>query len=586
MRKKLLLPLVLLPCLAHAMWDTQTLDLKKGYNAVVLRVTPADTRCSEVFKGCDLVNVTWWNRDRRNDGSGIAPTVDMLIWNPENEAGSTFSRVIGGHTYIINSAKKQTLTVVGVPARARTTLWLNESNLVGLNLPSDPEGGEVGFYDYFNGILPCLRTESIAVVNATSADPVLWNASAYIRSSDEAIWLKPYGAGTVDYMGPLWVEVDTVENAVKFVSGTETRRIKVKNVSDIERRVNIALKPSATPPYGQGTLLGPAKFMREEIDWSVGYPRRVYAASDLAITTNLAAGASFELAIRPDLDKMPAAADGAYMAILEIDDVGTVIQGRTMANGVCRHRIGLSCDGQLAARKDPAGLWVGSAILYGVNRVEQISDSQNTWDASKIEPANLTFEFRLIVHVDADGTARLLKEVYVATEADPDSEPTLLISRTEAINWRNGHPDGKIRRISSANFPNFGRPIAFTGAGFAHGGTLSADVRQAYDDKVNPYVHAYHPQHDNVHFDNKHMFKYESSDGSDGTGTFESWAVDRTVRLVFADADPTGGNYDWNRTVTGGTYEEDVTSLVKTAIHVRGTFRLSKVLDTHVLTGL
>jgi hypothetical protein len=305
------------------------------------------------------------------------------------------------------------------------------------------------------------------------------------------------------------------------------------------------------------------------------------------IVTNLAAGESFELAIRPDLDKMPAAEDGAYMSVLEINDVGTVIQGKEMANGVCRHRIGISCDANLASKKNPAGLWVGTAVIYGVNRVAQISDAINTWDPEKIEPANQTFEFRLVVHVDEGGTARLLKEVYVATESDPDAEPTLLISRDEARNWRNSHPNGRIRRISSANFPNFGKPIAFTGSGFAHGGTISAFVPQAYDDKVNPYVHAYHPQHDNVVFENKHMIKYPAEAGIDGTGDFESWAVNRTVNLEFADADPVGGgNYDWNRTVTGGTYSEDVTSLVKTTIHAVGTFRLSKILDTHILTGL
>ena len=587
MRKQLILMLFLLPCLVHAMWDTQTISLKTGYNAVVLRVTPADTRCSEVFKGCDITNVTWWNRDRRDDGSGIVPSADTLIWSPTDEAGSTFFRVLGGHTYIIRSKKAQTLTIVGVPARARTTLWLNEVNLVGLNLPDDPQGGEVGFYDYYAGILSCLKGESIAVVNASSADPVLWNVSNPIRSSNEAVWLKPFGAGTVEYMGPLWVDVDTAENAIRFLSNTETRRITVKNVSGIARRLNISLRPSATPPYGQGALLGQAAFMREEIDWSVGYPKRVFKESDLNIVTNLAAGESFELAIRPDLDKMPAAEDGAYMAVLEISDVGTVIDGNPMANGVCRHRIGLSCDGRLAAQKNPAGLWVGTAVIYGVNRVAQISDALDTWDSEKIEPANQTFEFRLIVHVDAEGTARLLKEVYVATESDPDAEPTLLISRNEARNWRNSHPNGRIRRISSANFPNFGNPIAFTGAGFAHGGTISAFVPQAYDDKVNPYVHAYHPQHDNVQFNNKVISKYPPEAGLDGTGSFESWAVNRTVHLEFADADPVGGgNYDWNRTVTGGTYKEDITSLVKTTIHAEGTFRLSKVLDTHILTGL
>ena len=55
MRKQLILMLFLLPCLAHAMWDTQTISLKTGYNAVVLRVTPADTRCSAIWS-CSWVS--------------------------------------------------------------------------------------------------------------------------------------------------------------------------------------------------------------------------------------------------------------------------------------------------------------------------------------------------------------------------------------------------------------------------------------------------------------------------------------------------------------------------------------------------
>ena len=588
MRKRLLglLLLLLAPCLVHAMWDVQTLTLKAGYNAVYLKVTPADTRCSVVFAGADLESVTWWNRDRRDDGSGIAPTADMLNWYPGNDAASTFFRVLGGHAYIIKAKRAQSLQIVGVPSRGRTTLYLNEPNLVGLNLPLEPTVGEVGFYDYYAGIRTAIEGDSIAVVNPSAADPTLWNASQFIRAPHEAIWLTPKGAGTLEYMGPLWIDVDTAENAIRFLDDTETRRIKIKNVSGQARKVNIALRASAQPPAGQGTLLGKAAFMIEEYDWTAGYPRRVYKASDLAITTNLAAGATFELAIRPDLDKMPAANDGAYMAVLAIDDVGTVIAGNAMTRGVCSYHIGLSCNARLAAEKNPAGLWVGTVSLVGVNRVEQISDSENTWDSNKIEPVSQPFEFRLLVHVDNSGKARLLKEAFIATGRAADSQATILTSRDAAKNWRNAHPSDKIRRISSANFPNFGAPIGFTGSGFAHGGTMTANVLQPYDDKVNPFVHAYHPQHDNVRFRNKVMIKHQAADEVDGTGSFESWAVNRKITLTFANADPTGGNYDWNRTVTGGTYREDVTSLTKTPIHVEGAFRLNKVLDTHILTDL
>ena len=590
MRKRLLLPLVLLPCLAHAMWDTQVINLEAGYNAVLLRVTPADTRCSEVFAGCDLQDVTWWNRDRRDDGSGIAPATETLIWYPDESGASMFSRVLGGHTYIIHAKTACALTVVGVPAKANTKVWFGEPNLTGLNLPDDTS--EIFYADYFEGLVGHMDGSSFSVVGKKDAAATLWPMSRTIPNANQAIWFTPTGAGSADYMGPLHVTVDAADNAIVFRESTEVRRITVKNVTKADRVLTISLRDSATPPAGQGAKLGKAAFMREEIDWSVGFPRRAYVSSDLAITTNLAAGASFELAIRPDLDKMPAADDGAYMAVLEISDAGTTVGGVTPSGGTCRHRIGVSVYANLSAAKNPAGLWVGTAAISGVNRARQMGSADNVWDENRIEPVKEPFLFRLLVHVDNLGVARLLKEVFVATEADVDSEPTLLANRTEAIAWRGAHPNAKIRRISSANFPNFGDPKILEGTGFAHGGTLTTatPLRQEYNDNTNPFVHAYHPQHDNVKFENKEMKAYTTKEQDaaeqDGTGSYESWPVARRITLEFAESDPGGANYDWNRTVTGGIYRETVTSLTKTPILVEGAFRLNKVVDTHILTGL
>lgn len=592
MRKRFMWILLLLPCVVHAMWDTQVLSLHSGCNAVVLRVTPADTRCSEVFRGCDeITEVTWWNRDRRDDGSGIAPTAEMLIWYPESSGSggaSTFHRVLGGHTYLIRAEKSCELTIVGVPAKANSTVWFGEPNLTGLNLPSYTK--QVYFSDYFAGLEGHLVGDSFAIVTATGA-ALGWQASKPIRASDEAIWFTPTGSGKADYMGPLYVSVDTAENAVKFTADTETRRITVKNVTTIARVVKFRLLESSKPPAGQGTKAGKAALMREEIDWTAGYPKRVFKPCDFNFSTNLAAGATFEVAFRPDLDQMPVAADSAYMAILEVSDEGTTLGGVTPVEGTCRHRIGISCDASLAAAKNPAGLWVGSVAVTGVNRAQLLTTANPEWDPTKIEPVNEPFSFRLVVHVDNSGVARLLKEVFVATEADEDSEPTLIVSRTGALAWRGAHPNAKIRRISSANFPNFGEPKTFEGSDFAHGGTMSVTVRQEHNDRTNPFVHAYHPQHDNVSFENKKMTEFDSEVRTkaeqEGTGTYESWPVARLISLVFAASDPArSGNYDWNRTVTGGTYRETVTSLTKTPIYVEGAFRLNKVCDTHVLTGL
>jgi hypothetical protein len=60
--------------------------------------------------------------------------------------------------------------------------------------------------------------------------------------------------------------------------------------------------------------------------------------------------------------------------------------------------------------------------------------------------------------------------------------------------------------------------------------------------------------------------------------------VTRTVTLKFQGGDPTGAaDENWNRTVCGGIYREEITGLNKTPIIVEGAFRLNKTLETPTL---
>ena len=124
-------------------------------------------------------------------------------------------------------------------------------------------------------------------------------------------------------------------------------------------------------------------------------------------------------------------------------------------------------------------------------------------------------------------------------------------------------------------------PLALTGGAFAVAGVkLSATFTQAYDDKTNPFVHAFHPQHDNLEFNNQKPSKL--GDGDEGRGEYESWGVTREISFTFAAEDPVGGaNVEWNRTVVGGLYEETVSGLTGQGkpILTRGAFRLTKVND-------
>ena len=569
----LLLPLGLCPRVVEACWMTQEIPLVAGWNAIHVKVNPLDYGCSAVFGGGGIDQVTWWNRDRRDDGTGTV-TSDTYAWYADDVAPSTFGAVLGDARYLVHAVAATNLVLVGTPAIPSGKIYLGESNLVGLSIPS---GGSVSCSDFFAGFAS-LADNPFQSVGAASNLPVRQSPGALVKDPSQAFWLETTGSGETTWTGPLAVSVDTSGKILSWSGSTAARTITVKNVSGTDRVARFDLEKSLAPPAGQGALAGPVALKRETIDWSQGYARRVYEPIAFPFTTNLAAGATFTLKVRPDLDRMPAA-EGAYLGILAVSDAGSTVDEEVRADGTFLVRVGLRADGGLATAKSPAGLWVGSVSLTGVNRAQMLTSAKQEWDAEKIQDTTQAFSFRLILHAAEDGAVSLLKQAFVASETAGDETPAILADRAAAKEFRRLHPNATIRRVSSANFP-FMEPRAFDGAlGFLKdGATLSVAFTQAYDAKDNPFVHAFHPNHDNLAFNNGKPSK--KGDGADGTGDYESWSVTRRVSLTFAGADPLGANDDWNKTVCGGTYRETITGLNKTPIIVEGAFRLNKTLDT------
>ena len=276
---------------------------------------------------------------------------------------------------------------------------------------------------------------------------------------------------------------------------------------------------------------------------------------------------------------------GNYMSILEISDKGSTLSGESRPAGTCLYRVGAFASGSLmeSAVSSKAGLWVGTVVLAQVNRAKTLSSAKpEGWISTNLVTAPHPFQFRLLVHVDASGNAKLLKQAFTAMPT-VDGDTYLLADRETAIAFRGEYPNGTIRRTASANFP-FMEPLALTGGTFmTPDSTISATFTQQYDDKTNPFVHAFHPQHDNVEFNNQKPSKL--GDGDEGRGEYESWGVTREVSLTFAAEDPVGENVEWNRTVTGGIYEETVSGLTGQGkpIITRGAFRLTKVNDAKTI---
>ena len=570
---------------ASAQWTTQRIPLVQGWNAVHLKVNPADTSCTAVFSDSAITQVSWWNRDRLDDGTGSAVT-DFCNWYRASAEPNTFNRVVGDQRYLVYSTRALNLDVVGTPALPKGTIYLGESNLVGVNVPNVGGPASPTYYEYFKPFYN--RSPSWYGVTPDNQSVLLGNRVLATNAS-AAVWLQAAGSGITSFTGPFALSLDRSGDVMSWTTSTDARTLTIKNMSSEDRVLKIVRVGASQPPTGHGTIAGITYLLIESIDWSEGYAKRVYRSLSFPLVTNLAAGASFEFRVKPNLANMPATGDASrnYMSVLKITDAGSTIDGEVRAGGTCEYRVGVFASGMLAAatKASAAGLWVGTVVLDKVNRAKMFGSSTPEWNPNALMTAPHPFQFRLIVHVDANGAVKILKQVFTAKRT-PDAEGSdLLTDRDTAIAYRGHFPDASISRTASANFP-FMAPLALAGGEFMTAdATLSATFTQEYDDKTNPFVHAFHPQHDNLDFRNKAPSTLGS--GDEGVGEYESWGVTRTVSLKFLAEDPSSAaGQNWNRTVTGGEYTETIQGLIGQGkpIITKGVFRLMKVNDTATLT--
>jgi hypothetical protein len=94
---------------------------------------------------------------------------------------------------------------------------------------------------------------------------------------------------------------------------------------------------------------------------------------------------------------------------------------------------------------------------------------------------------------------------------------------------------------------------------------------------TNPYVHTYHPDHDN------RDARFNLTPLLDPF--VESPAISRELSFTFAASPPPGSSaLGWGSTVLGGTYSETVTGLHRQPLTALGTFELRRVSELGALT--
>lgn len=192
-------------------------------------------------------------------------------------------------------------------------------------------------------------------------------------------------------------------------------------------------------------------------------------------------------------------------------------------------------------------------------------------------PSN--FPVRLILHSPASGAPTLLQQAYLGSRdgvsyvSHEEGGLSLPGSITALVKGPGASPAGNLGRVSSASFPRGGMWTAASG-GF--NSAAAFNVTLGYDAETNPFVHTYHPDHDNWNA------RYEAKLGAGN----ESYSVTREITLTFDPARPNGvSELTWGTTTIGGTYTEVITGLrAGEGISISGPFVLQQVSEVTTLT--
>jgi len=548
---------------AQAQWRDQDLNLTAGWNGVYLQVQPEDASCEAVFAGWPVDHVSLYNMEdayaefTSNPDEPLNPTQAYLTWRPGQPAGAnSLVSVRGGHSYLIYANEAFSASITGRPVVPRIE-WIRSDqleNLVGFRAAETATFrdylGSAPFYDDGLSLYTVGGTNSLSIeyfplgFGGGFGSVVINPDTAYLATCPQAS----------DFCGPLRVS-PAGTTGLRFGTEESYGSFTVKNESGGDLAVTIALDESAAAPTGP-TPEKPTLLYFDVFDgWQ--------PLADGCVL-NLNTGETHTIQVALDRTEMT---DGTvYGAVLVCsDDRGG--------------RVEMPVEAEFGPPDDahalwPAGLWVGKAVL---SEVTQVLPDGSLRDGV---PVSKELAYRLILHVGTDGSCRMLQRVLVAGFENEEGEWQHGLYREESA----VPPGAQAVRVSSVAFSTRNDISTVEEDGF--GDHLAFVHVVAADDPVNPFRHAYHPDHDGLAAD----FETPLPPGDDPlayAGTVKPETFSLTNRLEMTWEDDEGAEHPaiWNpaSTVTG-RFSHRIEGLRREGpIQMNGRFSLQRISQVGTL---
>jgi len=535
---------------ARAQWQSTSYTLKSGWNSIYLHGDATHATPDELFAAHPAVTEVWrWNPNPTQVQFTTSPqipsagTPEWSVWRRDGTATSLGQ--MGGQTaYLVKCSANATVAIIQKILPPRATWVRNGANLLGF--PSYLNGSVAPTMGAYFATFPAAIATNTKIYKYAGGElgpgtPVqIFSPATEKIDRNQAYWFQSAVVG--NFYAPIEI---TPSNAKGLDFGRTGSTVTVRLYNRTAATVTLSITPTASAgaPSGQTAITGSVPLVLINADGSS-------AALTVGSAITQVVGPQGSVAMTFGIDRAGmSGASSFYASLLRITDSGNLLDVSLPVS---------------ATPASMAGLWVGDAQVSAVT-----SNVAASPGASTPRP----FPLRILLHVDDAGTARLLSQVFMGTLASAGNPVGLCTSETGL------KQDAKAsaRRMSVVHLPL--DMVNSTGSGsVALGSTLIRTVSIPFNDPTNPFVHTYHPDHDNL------------DARPDGTATplasgVESQTVTRQCSFEFSSAAPDGvGSLGWGSTVIGGTYTEEMTGLHKEAITISGSFTLRRASEDGAIT--
>lgn len=576
---------------ASAQWLTETIHLKPGWNAVYLHVDASHDTLNNIVggdPGNPILEVWMWKpttsvaQFTTSPDKPIEGVTRWVSWNRTNSS-SALQRVVGNAGCLVRvgvNVSAYDWHVKGMAVAPNYSWTSSGLNLVGFpTVPASPPS----FFDFL-GPVPQLRQNAAIYqyVGGELGDSNPMQVYA-LRTTPvqrgEAFWIRA-GDSYNRYFAPFELSM-TGSTGIDFGDNTTTASFRIRNLTPASLTVSAKLVPSESVPANQPAIANiPPLVVRGPMNkTNMVYGFSVLGGTSVSTWTLAASGQpGSEVEVVLGLDRASIGGNaGDYLAgILQLTD----------SMGFALVNVPVS-----ATKESSAGLWVGTATVSKVGHYlkEYVGDGQGglamnaegqyVVGALKTNLGSVaqSMPLRLIVHNPETGNARLLQRVYWGLDANTNN---VLALNEAALNPKFV---SKARRISAVHLPweqanvgwLFGAPLGLSSSN-------QVTVTESYNNKAsNPFLHEYHPDHDNLDT----SFKNVLPQGS------ESYKIVRTITLYpQASRDDFAGVTSVGQTISGRYYEKVVIEgLARPGgndhrdFSVQGTFTLNRITEIPTL---